>query len=240
VRRIVSAALLGVAVAGCGVGSSGNSTATTTPTPATNAVDAATARLAADALVSRGDVGAAWVQHAPPKGPSAPAPDDCAQRPDGPLANLGPGASSVGASLWLMGSRDVVLYSSSLVFADDAGVEAYLAIRNSSQWHDCRREQLQTGQQRRYPRSSVVTTRQTIAAIGAAHLVAYSEFTVMSRASKRLPAVALATATESEYRFGRVIVSIGVDVTSKTDVAPAVRSATTAALRRIVARIGSG
>ena len=236
--RLLAAALVGAALAGC-VGSSGRSTPTSTPTPPTSGVDAETAALAANALVMRGDVGAAWVPHAPPR-VVLPAAQDCAQRPDGPLAKLGPDASRDGPSLWLLGLRDVVLYSSSLVFSGDGDVEAYLAVRSSSQWHDCRRMQLEVAQQKLHPQSSVVTTMQTMPAVGTGHLVAYSEFTVMSRPAKGKPAVALATVTETAYRFGHVIVSIASDVSSKARVEPLLKSATTGALRGIAARVGAG
>jgi hypothetical protein len=240
VRHVVSTAILGVALAACGAGSSGKRTATTQPTPTTSAADAKAADLAAKAIIRRGDVGAGWVLRAAGRGSSPPRADDCAQRPDGPLTNLGPGASQLGASLRPEGDKRVVLSSSSLVFRDDVDVETYLAIRSSSQWHDCRRTQLELNQRKARPRRTVVTTRQTTPAVGTGNLVAYSVFTVMSHPAKGKPAVAVATATESAYRFGRVILSIKIDVASKTDVGPEFRSTTAAALRRIAARVGAG
>ncbi len=231
--------MLGVALAGCSVGSSGHSTATThQPTPTTSAADAKAADLAAKALIRRSDVGTGWVAHTAATGSSAPRADDCAQRPDGPLSNLGPEASQLGASLRLQANTHVVLSSSSLAFREDADVETYLAIRSSSQWHDCRRMQLQVDERKAHPRRSVVTTRQTTPAVGTGHLVAYSVFTTMSH-PKGKPEAAVATATESAYRFGRVIVSIEIDVSSKTDVGGVLRSATAAAVRRIATRVGS-
>ncbi len=230
-------AVLVVTLAGCGVGSGGKSTTTTQPTPTTSAVDAETAALAAKALIKRSDVGNDWVQRAAATGNSPPRADDCAQRPDGPLARIGAGASQLGSSLRLKGNKFVLMYSSTLVFADDADVDAYLAIRNSSQWHDCRRKQLDADQKKADPRLSVVTTRQTTPAVGTGRLVAYSVFTVMSKPGKGKPEVAVATATRSAYRFGRVIVSIGIDVSSKKNVAPKINSAITAAVTRIAGRV---
>jgi hypothetical protein len=232
--------MLGVALAACGVGSNGNSTATTQATPTTSAADAKAAEVAAKALVKRGDVGAGWVQHAAAPGSSPPRSDDCAQRPDGPLSTLGPGASQLGASLRLAGSAHVVLSSSSLVFREDADVEAYLAVRSSSQWHDCRRKQLEVNEKKAHPRRSVVTTRQTTPAVGTGHLVAYSVFTVMSHPASGMPEAAVATATETAYRFGRVILSIEMDVSSKRDVGPDLKGASARAVGRIAARVGSG
>jgi hypothetical protein len=56
---------------------------------------------------------------------------------------------------------------------------------------------------------------------------------------KGKPEVAVATATESAYRFGRIIVSIEIDVSSNTDVGAELRGATAAAVRRIATRVGS-
>jgi hypothetical protein len=239
VRRVASTAILGAVLAACGVGSSGKSTATTQPTPTTSASDAKTADLAAKAIVQRGDVGTGWVLHEAARGSSPPRADDCAQRPEGPLSNLVPSGSQVGPSLWLETNKQVMLSSSSLAFRENADVEAYLAIRSSSQWHDCRRMQLELNQKKAHPRRSVVTTRQTTPAVGTGNLVAYSVFTMMSHPMGK-PEVPVATATESAYRFGSVILSIEVDVSSKTDVGPELGRATTAAVRRIAARVGTG
>ncbi len=238
-RRVVSTVIVGVALTACGSGSNGNSPTTTRPTPTTSAADAEAADLAAKAIITRRDVGASWVLHKAAPGSAPPRADDCAQRPDGPLSTVGPGASQHGALLRLGKDTHVVLSSSSLVFREDADVETYLAIRSSSQWHDCRRTQLQVDQRKAHPRRSVVTTRQTTPAVGTGHLVAYSVFTTMSH-PKGKPEAAVATATESVYRFGRVIVSIEIDVSSNTDVGAELRSATAAAVRRIATRVGAG
>jgi hypothetical protein len=233
--HVPATAILVVVLAAC-VGGSGAKTTSTTST--TTAVDADAAELGAKALVVLRDVGAGWVQHAAAKGDSPPRADDCAQRPDGPLSELGPGASQLGASLQLKGQR-VYLYSSTLVFPDNAGVEAYLAIRNSSQWHDCRQKQLDADQKQSDPRLSVETTRQTIPGVGSGRLVAYSVFTVLAQTRKGKPPVAVATATRSAYRFGRVIVSLGIDVSSKKNVRPQVDRAVKAGLRRAQQRLGT-
>jgi hypothetical protein len=99
--------------------------------------------------------------------------------------------------------------------------------------------QLELNQRKAHPRRSVVTTRQTTPAVGTGNLVAYSVFTMMSHPMGK-PEVPVATATESAYRFGSVILSIEVDVSSKTDVGPELGRATTAAVRRIAARVGTG
>src|SRR3954451_974056 len=233
-RCVAALALLAVMLAGCVAGSTGKKASTTTTT---SAADPEASALAAKGLIGLRDVGTGWVQQAAAKGASPPRPDDCAQRPDGPLSRLGPGASKLGASLRLKSDKHVFLYSSTLVFPNDADVDAYLAIRNSSQWHDCRQKQLDADQKDSDPRLSVVTTRQTSPEVGNGHLVAYSVFTVRADQEKGKRPLAVATARRTAYRFGRVLVSIGADVSSTKNVSPKVALATKTALQRVQRRL---
>ena len=93
-------------------------------------------------LLKRRDLGPAFREHSPAPSPSAPAANDCAAAPGGPLNKLANGVTHAGPTFKYRKS-DAFVYSFTDVFVSKRDAVEYLKIHGSAGYRKCRAAQFE-------------------------------------------------------------------------------------------------
>jgi hypothetical protein len=245
----LAVALVAVVLTGCGTQTAAPPTTSGEPTtaPSTTAqpapavsptpsprADAATVDLATKATITQADLGGVWTVYAPAKEPDPLAETDCAA--GSPVAGLPSGARQSGAQL-KYGAATWYVSTSSAVFADEATAKAWVEVRKSDTFVECRRAEHEVQQKALDPQLSVVTDRTTAPGLGTAGYEAYAQYQVKAGAQTANGSFARHT-----YRLGRTVIALSIDIAVSPGDPPnletTVSDDVTRALTAVYGRIG--
>ncbi|NUT95273.1 MAG: hypothetical protein HOY78_24930 [Saccharothrix sp.] len=239
-------AFTAVVVAGCGADTPtavAPATSTSTDAPTTTTApppraDAATTDLAMKATITPADLGDAWTLHADGH-ESEPVPaDDCAA--GSPIADLPAGARHVGPQVKTRDARWFV-YSNSAVFPDEGTAVKWVEFRKSPTFLECRRVELEKGQQATDSRFSVSLERTTTDGLGQNGFESYALYQLKADVGSG-PQNSNATFARHTYRVGRTVITLSIDIAAETtdpaDLDTRVSNDVTRALTTAYQRIG--
>lgn len=181
------------------------STPTTPALPALPRADQATIDLAVATNITQADLSGTWEVHTPAR--EAEAVTGCGANTV--LAELPLGARQIGAVLKVPNTTWYV-YSSTAVFPDEAAAMKWAQIRNSPEYVECRRGELDSEQRAKDARYSVATESTTAEGIGAGGYEGYTRYQLKADLGQG-PQNASGTYDRHTYRSGRVLIGISID-----------------------------
>lgn len=243
-HRLLALAVV-IGIAGCGADPAGatpgpttsQSTSSTTTTASPPRADASTTDLATKATITLADLGDAWTVHADGRESDSVAVDDCAA--GRPAAALPAGARWTGSQFKTREARWFV-YTASAVFPDEPTALEWVEVRKSAPYVECRRAEIEKGQQSADPRFSVAVAQTTTEGLGSNGFEAYVLYHLKADVDTG-PRNSNATFAHHTYRVGRTVVALSIDIASdNTDPADHVTTDVTRALTAVYQRVGQG
>ncbi|TWP54198.1 hypothetical protein FKR81_01150 [Lentzea tibetensis] len=186
----------------------------TTTTPALPRADQATIDLALATTITQADLSGTWEVYTPAR--EAEPVTGCGDK--SPLADLPAGARQLGPVLKVPNSTWFV-YSSSAVFPDEAAAIKWAQLRNTPEYVECRRGELDSEQHAKDARYSVVTESTTAEGIGVGGYEGYTRYQLKADLGQG-PQNASGTYDRHTYRSGRVMIGISIDFAAGEKDAP--------------------
>lgn len=211
---VMAAALV---LAGCGGSddSGGSPRSSTT----TLAADPASSALARRALFTAADLGAGWTQYQAGKS-DLPLADRCGGVTSTFFAV--PGGTFQQGPIFRLTGDNVFIQTTAVAFKDEDAAKAYVTKRTAASYLECFRKVLDQQQKARDSKIAVTTSSEHEPGVGSNGLEGYTKYVVTSSGTE------IGDLYRSVYRFGRVVLLVGVDFgrTHTPNVGPAVSTAT--------------
>ncbi len=240
---VVVIVTVAITMASCGTTAAPTASPTAAPTaaprtPNAKPADAATTALAIKGTFLPSDLGAAWkVQK--PASVDKPDPGDCGSLNNNILLELPAGAIQLGPQM-SFGDTKWWISSSATVFANEADAKAWIKLRQSDAYVECRRKQIEDYQRTADPHWSVVTRERSAPGLGTSGFEAFTAYVPQFDDGKGAKD-ANGSFDRFAYRVGRVVVLLNRDiVTGTTDPAHISETVTTdinRALGNVYARL---
>jgi hypothetical protein len=221
-------------VTGCGGGDDGDDSrgaASSSTTSTSLAADAASTKLAEDAQLTAADLGAGWTEYQAAEEPE-PYTDRCADL-RAHAVHLPGGTKTKGAILQL-GGNPAFVQSDVLVFEDEASAQEYVEDRLSQEYLECFRGVLDKEQRGRDENLQVSIADEEEPNVGTGGLEGTTRYVVTDADGNEM-----AHLYRSVWRYGRVVIMVGIDIGQSNDpsLATAAGEATATALANVQARV---